>query len=237
MKGLIHFHSDHSYDSVNKIEAITSFIQREYIDFLVLTDHETIKGSLELKAAIKEKNIKAIAPIAAEYKTDCGDLIAIFIKDEIKDMTAEGFIKEVHNQGGLVLIPHPYVGHKNLEKITSLVDAVEVYNPRCSDIENEKASKLAYKYSKPIYHGTDAHTLKEMSNAIITLNSVSNETELREALLDSKCISSNQKKSQSRLVFFSQMVRGFKTQNLRIIIKNALKILLLYIKGKRKKKV
>jgi len=237
MKGLIHFHSNHSYDSVNSMESIMSFIQNESIGFLVLTDHETIKGSLELRAATKANNIQVVTPIAAEYKTDCGDLIAIFIKEEIEDMSAEGFIKEVHDQGGLVLIPHPYVGHKNLEKITSLVDAVEVYNPRCSDIENEKASKLACKYGKPIYHGTDAHTIQEMGNSIIKVKSISNEAELRELLLNSKCISSNQKKSQSRFVFFSQMVRGFKTGNLKIIIKNVLKVLILYLTGKRERTV
>ena len=49
MKGSIHFHSNESYDSMNSIDKIIDKAMLNNLDFIILTDHDTIEGSLKLR--------------------------------------------------------------------------------------------------------------------------------------------------------------------------------------------
>ena len=115
MKGVIHFHSNYSYDSINSLDSIIDKAIAEELDFLILTDHDTAYGSLALKRRVAEREAHLIVPMAAEYKTEYGDIIAAFISHEIQDMSFINFIEQVKKQNGVLLLPHPYEGHpKNL---------------------------------------------------------------------------------------------------------------------------
>ena len=48
-RGLIHFHSCYSYDSILSIKNIVSFAIENDLNFLILTDHDNINGSKVLK--------------------------------------------------------------------------------------------------------------------------------------------------------------------------------------------
>ena len=45
-KGIIHCHSNHSYDSIVSIKKFITCKNNE-LDFVILTDHNTIDGSLD----------------------------------------------------------------------------------------------------------------------------------------------------------------------------------------------
>src|SRR5436309_1302263 len=45
LRGVIHCHSRFSYDSLIPINAYLRFAERHSLDFIVLTDHDTIAGS------------------------------------------------------------------------------------------------------------------------------------------------------------------------------------------------
>ena len=78
-KGIIHCHSLYSYDSMQKLKKFMNFVKRK-ARFIILTDHDTIKGSVELKKYAVSKNDHDLAvPVAAEYKTEFGDLIVAFL--------------------------------------------------------------------------------------------------------------------------------------------------------------
>ena len=165
-RGLIHFHSCYSYDSISSIKSIVEFALKNGINFLILTDHDTIDGSRELKAYVDRNDIDLEVIIAAEYKTEFGDVIAAGIQTEIISMEFENFINEVRAQGGIILFPHPYVGHKSIEKIAAASDMIEVFNSRVPDELNQKSLELAIKYNKPIYYSPDAHAVCELKNSI-----------------------------------------------------------------------
>ena len=137
-RGLIHFHSRYSFDSILSIKSIVNFALSENLNFLVLTDHDTIEGSVKLKEYIENKGYDIEVLIAAEYCTEYGDVIALDIKYEIKDMNFNNFISLVKEQEGYILFPHPYVGHKNLEEIANQADLIETFNSfhkyGCSDL-------------------------------------------------------------------------------------------------------
>ena len=222
MKGIIHFHSQYSYDSMLRVSKIARLLVKNDLAFAILTDHNTIKGSLSLRDYIKKKNLDIIAPIAAEYQTEYGDVIAAFIKEEIKERSFLSFIKRVRDQNGLLFLPHPYFNHKQTDFIAENVDFIEVFNSRKDQDRNLRAINLARKYNKQIFFGPDAHSEKALMNAIISIDrnendkkisTISNDSELKTLLLESdlKCV--KLKNSKTIDIVSSQYVKSFKTKN------------------------
>jgi predicted metal-dependent phosphoesterase TrpH len=214
-RGLIHFHSCYSYDSISSIESIVAFALKNGINFLILTDHDTIDGSRELKAYVDRHDIDLEVLIAAEYKTEFGDVIAAGIHTEIVSMKFENFINEVRAQGGIILFPHPFVGHKNIEKIAAASDMIEVFNSRVSDELNQRSLELAIKYNKPIYYTSDAHTVFELKNSIIEFD---NNGGLLKSLILSNIDRVTSRKTRQYEVLISQFIKSFKKRNARLFV-------------------
>ncbi|NKB31990.1 MAG: hypothetical protein GKR91_02725 [Pseudomonadales bacterium] len=232
MRGIIHFHSCYSYDSNVKIDSIISFALKNEIGFLILTDHDTIDGSLALRRRIKELGLPLIAPIAAEYCTEYGDVIAAFISNEIEERDLDGFVNNVNEQEGLLLFPHPYQGHRTerIEEIAGNMDLIETYNQRCSDYYDEQASQLANKYKLTTYSGSDAHLLSEFGNVIVDVECENTEKDLRRALVSLKVSNIRLRKTRKYNIQQSQIIKAIKTRNFRILIRN---ILALFIAAVR----
>jgi len=214
-RGLIHFHSIYSYDSILNIKKIVDFALENKLNFLILTDHDTIDGSVALKQYINKNRIDIEVLIASEYNTEFGDIIALGIKKEIVNMKFDDFIYEVKKQNGLLLFPHPYKGHKNIDLIIEQVDMVEVFNSRTDDKSNIKALKLANKYNKPIYYATDSHNFKSLKNAIIEFKKDEN---FIQSLLKSEIVIHSKKKSLVWEVYISQYIKAFKKKRIKLFI-------------------
>ena len=82
MKGIFHIHTKYSYDSLNNPRKIVDYAVKHKINLLLITDHDTIKGSLEAKKYATTKKLPVKIIIGAEYLTDIGDVIGIFLKKE-----------------------------------------------------------------------------------------------------------------------------------------------------------
>lgn len=210
-RGIIHFHSLYSYDSLLSFKSIIKFAKKYDCNFLVLTDHDTIKGSEELKKFVNKNNLDIEIIIAAEYNTEYGDIIALGIENEIYDMKFDNFIYEVKKQQGLVLFPHPFKGHKNIEYIADKVDFIEVFNARTDDLANNKALLLSQKYNKPVYYATDAHSSISLKNCIIEFKKDSN---FIKSLKNNYIKHSTLKKTYYLEVLYSQFVKAFKQRKL-----------------------
>ncbi len=214
-KGLIHFHSCYSYDSILNIEEIVVFAVKNKLNFLVLTDHDNIEGSIKLKQYIEKNSMDIEVLVAAEYNTEYGDIIALGIKYEIINMKFNFFVDEVKKQNGILLFPHPYKGHKNIDVIAKEVDMIEIFNARTDDMNNQKAVDLAQKYNKPFYYATDAHNYKSLQNGIIEFKKQGN---FIESLLKSKIIIKSKNKSYLWETYLSQYIKSFKEKNIKLFI-------------------
>lgn len=221
MKAVIHIHSCYSYDSYSSPKSIVNYAVKNGIDVLCITDHDTIKGALEAKCFASSKfpdKIKVI--IGAEYYTDCGDIIALNIKNEISFNNAFDLIEKVHKEEGTILLPHPYKNHKKLEDLAALSDGIEIFNSRCDETENTKAKELAFKYGKPQYVASDAHFLVNCFDCINYFENKENDSFDR--LLKSIQINkSTVKYVKKNKIYLSQSIKGIKTQNFSIL-KNSL---------------
>lgn len=165
MLAVLHIHSRHSYDSVTPVKHLIRKAAAEGIAALAITDHDTMGGALEAVQAARGTAIQIIP--GAEYLTDCGDILGLFLKEEIKLKSAPEVVRAIREQGGISILPHPYHAHRNVEELAGMVDLIEVFNGRCSPEQNRKAEKLAAKFEKPCVAGPDAHFASEMVNAVM----------------------------------------------------------------------
>ena len=222
MKGIIHLHSSFSHDAINKIDKIIDKALENDLDFIILTDHDTINGSLALRKRIKERKLNLIAPIAAEYKTSYGDIIAAFINNEITDLRYQNFILEVKKQNGLILFPHPFQSHPNdkIELIASDADLIEISNSRCTKIQDKKSESLSYKFIKLSYHGSDAHLPNELCNVIVEIEGNLTENDLKNSLIKFEMGLLKTEKTFIRNISFSQIIKSIKQKNRRLFLKN-----------------
>ncbi|HWD28869.1 MAG TPA: PHP-associated domain-containing protein [Rhizomicrobium sp.] len=167
LRGIIHCHSHHSHDSLAGIGAYLTAARRHALDFIVLTDHETIAGSKALAEAARRQMPQLRVPVAAEYNTSLGDVIAVFLDDDIEAMEAEAFFAEARAKDALLLLPHPYVAHRQTEWLAERCDLVETINCRASATANGKATALAAQLGKRSYVASDAHFSHSLGNAIL----------------------------------------------------------------------
>jgi predicted metal-dependent phosphoesterase TrpH len=182
------------------------------VDVLVVTDHNSIEGSKKVRA-LAEGNPRFI-PCAGEYKTEKGDIIGLFLSKEIRSTQSDEVIHQIREQGGLVVLPHPYKAHNLDEELLNSVDIVETFNSRCSQSENEAARKLAEKLGKAIIGGTDAHCGGELFSAFTNfpVDLPSSEAELRQLLLEAP--RTVESRPVSRLYRpCSQIIKAFRTRD------------------------
>jgi len=157
-----HIHTCFSYDSFMSPEKILSVAKKKGLDGIVVCDHNTVKGGLEVKRLNNDSNFTVI--VGAEIATNAGDVTGIFLTEEIKSRNFIEVAHEIKKQGGKVILNHPYKGHDLSLIDFSLVDFIEGLNARMNENDNKKAVELAKKYAIPVIAGSDAHLYAEIGN-------------------------------------------------------------------------
>jgi len=124
--------------------------------------------------------------LASEVFTDHGDVIGLFLEEDLYEEEAVTFCNRVHEQGGLVLLPHPYRGHRLDDELLSHVDLIEVHNARTSPADNSSAAALARERGLPELVGPDAHLLSELPLASVEFEGElpADDATLKRALLE-----------------------------------------------------
>lgn len=171
-RGVIHFHTHFSYDSLSSARRILQFARDNNLSFLICTDHGTIKGSLELRKLAAKLGLDIEIPIAAEYYTTSGDVIVAFIESEIRVRHFDELVDEVERQGGITLLPHPFRGHTNIEHLAERVTMIEVFNSRQEVKYDDLSADLAQRHGKPIFYGPDAHLVEDLGDVMVSLPGV-----------------------------------------------------------------
>ena len=160
-----HMHTRHSFDSLSEPRWLVERAEELGIDVIAVTDHGTWMGSVEARECALEAGLKLHVIRAAEYLTDQGDLIGLFLDREHDEPSAVRLCDAIHESGGLTLLPHPYRWHKLDEELLSRIDLIEVHNSRTSASDNDRAAELARARRRPGLVGPDAHRIGELSLA------------------------------------------------------------------------
>ena len=160
-----HAHTRHSFDSMSEPRALVKHAAALGIDVLAVTDHDTWEGSVVCRAAAEAAGLDLHVILAAEYATDQGDIIGLFLEREIRTGSALEICDQIHEQGGLALLPHPYRWHRLDDLLLDRIDLIEVHNSRTSRADNTRAAELAFARKLPELVGPDAHRLGELGLA------------------------------------------------------------------------
>lgn len=168
----MHLHTHHSFDCLNRPEDLLRAARERGLDRLVVTDHNEIRGALELRDMDPERIL-----VGEEIKTREGfDLIGILLVERIPRGTpARESAERIRAQGGVVYVPHPFDvarsgAGRHLDELAELVDVVEVHNARCwAPHFNRRADLWAAANGKLRGAGSDAHTLAELGRGVVEL--------------------------------------------------------------------
>lgn len=181
MKIDFHVHTNFSLDSTIKVKDLAKKSE-EFGIIPAITDHSTIAAG----AKFRKTGAKFIQ--GEEIRTDCGDLIGLYITEEIeKHIPFPDAIDRIKEQGGLSYLPHMYdkTRYGCGDEYAELVDIIEVFNARClGDSFNEMAAETARRLGKPGAGGSDSHFLLEFGGTYTELPDfdIGNPKELMKAL-------------------------------------------------------
>jgi PHP-associated/Glycosyl transferases group 1 len=189
----LHMHTDHSPDCATPVDVLLDTAKLRGLGAIAVTDHNVISGAHE--ARDRADGIKVI--VAEEVKTaDQGEVIGLFIEEHIpRGMTLQETIAEIHRQGGLVYVPHPFdrmhavPDYEHLLNVVEDVDAIEVFNARVAVKSfNEEAVKFARKYRIPGGAGSDSHVAQGLGSVRIRMRDFDGPEEFLESLKEADII-------------------------------------------------
>jgi predicted metal-dependent phosphoesterase TrpH len=184
----LHMHSRHSFDGVMAPAHMVALGKRRGLAGIAVSDHNTIAGGVEAAALNDDPNFLVI--VGSEVLTEVGDILALFLTQEIRSSYSLDVVAEIHEQGGIAILPHPYSQHQNLgEALFQQLDGVEIYNGRDKrDYSPQTYAEIATPYGLATVANSDAHLYWEIGRACSAIDvSELSAAAVRQAILDRRC--------------------------------------------------
>ncbi|MEX2236083.1 MAG: PHP domain-containing protein [Dehalococcoidia bacterium] len=181
-----HCHTTFSQDSALDPETLVARYARMGFAAVCITDHNTLEGALAVREMAPFQVI-----VGEEIDSSEGELIGLFLQEVVPaGMLASETAKAIHEQGGLVVAPHPFdrfrrrrIDGATLQSIAVYLDAVEVFNSRTllwSD--NERTVSWAREKGLVMTGGSDAHSAGELGAAYVDMPAFSGASEFLSSL-------------------------------------------------------
>lgn len=169
----MHTHCGFSPDSRTPVAVQAKAIKDSGLDVVCATDHNTIEGALRLRELADDFRVV----IGEEISTRDGEIIGLFLSTVVpRGLSAEETIDRIHDQGGIVCVPHPFshnrihhLRREALERVKGTIDAIEVFNAREAFAgDNRRAAVYARSHGFPGAVGSDAHRPWELGRAYLS---------------------------------------------------------------------
>lgn len=186
MKVDLHTHTLCSKDCCSRYDAIIAAVPRSGLDGIAVTDHNELRGALELR-----KRAPFLVIAGEEIKTSRGEIIGLFLHEWIPPgLEPLETVRAIHDQGGLAYVPHPFdeirgsrIQRDALEEVAPHIDILEVFNAR-NALPRYNAAALDYAAQHGLLAGagSDAHTPGEYGRAYVNIPSFSTPAEFLESM-------------------------------------------------------
>jgi predicted metal-dependent phosphoesterase TrpH len=215
----LHLHSHHSFDSLVTPRAIFRTARRRGLRAIAVTDHETIAGGLEARAAAP-KDLVVI--VGCEIHTECGDIVCLFLREEIRSRDALGVIAEAHGQGGIAFLPHPLQSHPASipDAVLDACDGFEGLNSRAGSFSPVSVSGDSTHWErlagKAVLGNSDAHFASQIGLAWTEITGPATEENVRRSILECRTKVGGSRGPRSSF-YFSQLIRVAKTRDIAML--------------------
>jgi len=170
----LHSHTMWSGDSTTTPDEIVQAVEESGIDVLCITDHNAIKGAVQLAGQLPCRVI-----VGEELKTHAGEIIGLFLSEHLPfGLAPREAAEAIRAQGGVVYVPHPFdpmrknLSEAALDDLTGagLVDAIEVINAKTSLRSlNDRAARYAREHGLLAGAGSDAHVPNALGAAYVEM--------------------------------------------------------------------
>ena len=192
----MHMHTEYSRDSRVALADFAELARKAQLGAVCITDHDTIEGGLRLREM--DSGLQVI--VGEEITTAEGELVGLYLKERVPPgLTADRSIDLIHEQGGLVYVPHPFdrmhavPDYEHLLGVVDDIDAIEIFNPRVAMKSfNEEAARFAAKYRIPAGAGSDSHVPRGLGSVKIAMRDFDGPDEFLESLRDADIIRKRQ---------------------------------------------
>lgn len=180
-KADIHIHTQHS-DGMASVAQVLEHVENETdLDLIAITDHDMFDGADEARNLAARRNYRFQILTGMEITTLEGHLLALGIDKPVHSLKPLAWtIAQVHEQGGLVVAPHPMswmirsIGRNGLLRIhrnpSDLIhfDGCETLNPSIAGrVVARQVQELNTRVLQlPETGGSDSHVLPTIGTAV-----------------------------------------------------------------------
>jgi predicted metal-dependent phosphoesterase TrpH len=190
-----HVHTRFSRDSILTEETFIEKAIERGLTHVVITNHNNVEGAVAVRDKVAELGLtdRLTVILGEEVSTTDGEVVGVFLERTIpRGLSANETADEIHRQGGLVSIPHPFdpfrASHikegplRNLAE-TRKIDMLEVFNCRVTlQRHNEEAAEFAQRYGIPGIAASDSHSSFEVAMAFNAMPAFEDAESLRASL-------------------------------------------------------
>lgn len=125
----LHIHTNKSNGLLKPAQVVDLAVEMKRLNAIAITDHDTIKPALEAKEYNNKMANNLNVIVGSEITTAQGHILGLFLERDVqKNTSLESTILEIHKQGGLAIIPHPFRSQQSLND-TSIINIINNANP------------------------------------------------------------------------------------------------------------
>lgn len=189
----LHSHTMWSGDSTTTPDELAEAVGAAGIDVLCITDHNAVAGAVELADRLDCRVV-----VGEELRTHAGEIIGLFLTERIPvGLGPADTCRRIHEQGGVVYVPHPFDPMRaNLRVDTlddlvahGLVDAIEVRNAKTSlESLNRRADEYASTHGLRAGAGSDAHVPDAVGAAYVEMPDFDGPASFLESLEEARVV-------------------------------------------------
>ncbi len=190
-----HIHTRFSRDSILTEKRFIECAVERGLTHVAITNHNNVEGAVAVRDKVVEMGLadRLTVILGEEVSTADGEVVGLFLTKTIpRGLSANETADEIHRQGGLVSIPHPFdpfrASHikegplRNLAE-SGKIDAIEIFNCRVTfQRHNVAAAEFAARYEIPGIAASDSHSSFEVAMAFNALPAFETAEELKAAL-------------------------------------------------------
>jgi predicted metal-dependent phosphoesterase TrpH len=194
-----HIHTRFSRDSILKEERFIELAIERGLTHVAVTNHNNVEGAMAVRDKVAELGLedRLTVILGEEVSTADGEVVGVFLTKTIpRGLSANETADEIHRQGGLVSIPHPFdpfrgshIREGPLRNLAEMgkIDMIEVFNCRVTfQRHNLAAAEFAQRYGIPGIAASDSHSSFEIAMAFNAMPAFETADELRASLLDNE---------------------------------------------------